>query len=301
MTAPMKFNLETSEPIGPESIGIDTPTPDKLAITPRNRRFPREKTLERYWMGGDPVATAWQNALSVTFPRGEAFFIEAVQAHRKGVPPKLEKEIRAFIKQEINHTREHLAFNRAAIEGGYDISNIEQRIDKLLSLANERPKILNLAAAMALEHFTAMMSHEFLKNPAHFKNATAETADLWLWHAAEEVEHKGVTYDTWLHATREWSRWKRWKIKTLLMLVVTRNFFANRVEDTLDLLAQDGLTGMKWKLRVFAYLLWKPGILRRIFPAWMAYSLPGFHPWKIDDRHLIEKYDSEFTDAVMPS
>jgi predicted metal-dependent hydrolase len=77
-----------------------------------------------------------------------------------------------------------------------------------------------------------------------------------------------VAYDTWLHATRDWSRWKRWKVKSLMMVVVTKNFLTHRVQDTLDLLAQDGLTGAKWKWRLAAYLLGKPGVLRRIFPAW---------------------------------
>ena len=74
---------------------------------------------------------------------------------------------------------------------------------------------------IALEHFTAMFAHEFLAHPEHFVGAETEQAELWRWHAVEEIEHKGVAYDTWLHATRDWSRWKRWKVKSLLMLVIT--------------------------------------------------------------------------------
>jgi hypothetical protein len=77
---------------------------------------------------------------------------------------------------------------------------------------------------IALEHFTAMFAHEFLEHPQHFVGADVEQAELWRWHAVEELEHKGVAYDTWLHATRGWSRWKRWKVKSLLMLVITRRF-----------------------------------------------------------------------------
>jgi predicted metal-dependent hydrolase len=223
-----------------------------------------------------------------------------VKAHRDGVPPKLEAEIRAFVKQEINHTREHIVFNRAASEAGYDIDKIDKRVEEMLALTKDRPVILNLAATMALEHYTAMMAHEFLANPQHFAGAEPETAAMWRWHAMEEIEHKGVAYDTWLHATRDWSRWKRWKVKSLMMLVITKNFLTHRVEDTLDLLAQDGLTGAKWKWRLAAYLLGKPGVLRRIFPAWISYFLPGFHPWQHDDRKLINKADSEFLDARQP-
>ena len=53
-------------------------TPQDLIITPRDRRFGRGMTQERWWMGGDPVATAFYNALSATFPKGEAYFVETI-------------------------------------------------------------------------------------------------------------------------------------------------------------------------------------------------------------------------------
>ena len=53
------------------------------------------------------------------------------------------------------------------------------------------------------------------------------------------------------------------------------------------------------KAKLAWYLVGTPGVLRKIFPAWVAYFLPGFHPWKHDDRALIAKAESEFPDAVM--
>jgi len=85
----------------------------------------------------------------------------------------------------------------------------------------------------------------------------------------------------------------------VMMLLVTFNFLRNRWNDTLELLAQDGLTGWKVKGKLAWYLVGTPGVLRKIFPAWVAYFLPGFHPWKHDDRALIAKAESEFPDAVM--
>ena len=261
----------------------------KPAIVPRDVRFGRDRAPRRWWLNDDPVATAWHNALSATFPRGEAFFVEAVKAHREGVLPQLAEEIRAFVTQEVNHSREHVAFNRAATEAGYDLTDIDRNVAEFIALTRERPVIVNLAATMALEHFTAMMAHEFLADPRYFAGADEEAAAMWRWHAVEEIEHKAVAYDTWLHATRHWSRWERWKLKALMMLLVTNNFLQHRVRDTLGLLAQDGLTGPRVVLRLFAYLIGKPGILRRIFPAWLGYFRPGFHPWRRDDRHLLER------------
>lgn len=271
------------EPVG----NIGNPAPADRAITVRDMRFGRKGKPPRWWLGGDPVATAWYNCLSGTFPRGEAYFIDSVKAHREGVPPRLAEEIRRFVVQEVNHTREHLAFNRIATDAGYDMAHIDRRVEEMLQSHADRPVILNLAATMALEHYTAMMAHEMLANPAHFAGADPEVANMWRWHAIEEIEHKGVAYDTWLHATRNWSRWKRWKVKSLLMLLVTKRFLFRRFGDTLYFLEQDGITGFRAKWRLLTFLAVRPGMLRRIFPAWAAYFLPGFHPWNADDRALI--------------
>jgi predicted metal-dependent hydrolase len=288
----------------PVSIDTDTrtsaPTPADLTLTVRDERFNRDTTPRRWW-AGDAFGTAWHNALSATFPRGEAFFIEAVKAHRDGADPKLAEEIRAFVKQEINHTREHIAFNRLAEDHGYDIKAIDKRVGEMLALTKDRPVIVNLAATMALEHYTAMMAQEFLANPQHFKDADPEVRAMWEWHAVEEIEHKGVAFDTWNHATRDWTPFRRWKLRSLMMLIVSFNFFRNRWTDTLELLAQDGITGWKAKWGLFKYLTVKPGVVRRIFPAWLSYFKPGFHPWDHDDRHLIGKYEGEFEAALMPA
>ena len=276
-------------------------TPSDLRITPRDRRFGRGDRTERWWNGGDPVATALYNALSATFPKGEAFFVESVKRFRDGANPKLAGEIRAFVSQEVAHSREHVAFNKRAHEAGYDLSGLEARVDWRLDLVRSKPPIASLAATMALEHFTAILAHELLRDPRHLGGADAESAALWRWHSVEEIEHKGVAFDTWNHATRGWTPWKRWKVRSLMMLIVTGRFFRNRWEDSMNLLAQDGITGWKARWGLFRYLAWSPGVVRRIFPAWLAYFKPGFHPWDHDDRDLIRKYEGDFAAALMPA
>ena len=286
-------------------VSIDTdlrqraPTPDDLTITVRDERFNRGTNPRRWW-AGEPFGTAWHNALSATFPRGEAFFIEAVKAHREGADAKLDAEIRAFVRQEINHTREHIAFNRLAEDAGYDIKAIDTRVAEMLALTKDRPAIANLAVTMALEHYTAMMAAEFLENPAHFADADAEVRDMWRWHAAEEIEHKGVAFDTWNHATRDWTPGKRWRVRSLVMVSVTARFFKNRWTDSLELLAQDGITGWKAKWGLFKYLT-VSGHRAPHFPRMAGLFQTGLSPWDHDDRELIKLYEGDFADALMPA
>ena len=268
------------------------PTPADLSITPRDRRFGRDAATPRLWHGGRVEATAIYNALSATFPIGEAYFVESVRAFREGTPPKLAEEIRGFTTQEAIHSREHDAFNKRAADSGYDLSKLEQRVSERLAITRDRPPVVNLAATMALEHFTAILAHQLLANPRHLAGAEAETADLWRWHAVEEIEHKGVAYDTWLWATRYWPRSKRWKLKARVMLLVTRNFLVDRTAGALELMRQDGVTGPKAWWLLMAYLWVRPAMFRKIAGAWLKFFLPGFHPWNEDDRHLLGAYAS---------
>jgi len=272
-------------------------TPTDLTITPRDRRFGRDRAAARHWLNGDPIATAFFNALSITFPRGEAYFIDSVRAFRDGVPDRLAGEIAAFIKQEVVHSREHLAFNRQVTDHGYDVSRLDADVTMILDLAKQRPPIASLAATIALEHFTAILAHELLREPRYLDGADPEVAALWCWHAIEEIEHKGVAHDTWVHATRDWSRFKRWWIKTAMMLIVTKHFLHHRARGMMDLLAQDGVTGRRAWAGLLHYALVRPGILRRVAGPWVRYFLPGFHPWQVDDRALIVVADSPYADA----
>src|SRR5215210_8419999 len=228
------------------------PTPADLTITPRDRRFAPAGDARRLWHGGRVEATAIYNALSATFPTGEAFFVDSVRAFRDGAAPKLAEEIKAFTTQEVIHSREHLAFNRRAADSGYDLSKLEAQVLKRLAVTKSKPPIVSLAATMALEHFTAILAHQLLRDPTHLEGADREAAALWRWHACEEIEHKGVAYDTWLHATRHWPRSKRWTVKARVMLFCARNFVIDRSLGTIELLRQDGITGV----RAWARMLW---------------------------------------------
>ena len=118
-------------------------TPAELKITPRDRRFGREAAAPRLWHGGRVEATAIYNALSTTFPKGEAFFVEGVRRFRDGASPALADEIRAFTTQEAIHSREHDAFNKRAAAAGYDLRALEAQVEKRLAVTKSRPPIVS--------------------------------------------------------------------------------------------------------------------------------------------------------------
>ena len=273
-------------------------TPADLTIRPRNIAFSTGDPAARWWLDGDPFATAFYNALSVTFPQGERFFMDSVRRYRSEVDGDLAEQVGAFITQEALHTREHVAFNRQVADHGYDVEVMEARTRRRLDFARTRPPILQLGATIALEHFTAILAHALLADPRHLAGASPSAAALWRWHASEEVEHKAVACDTFMVvAGRRHSAPRRWHMRVWTMVISTLLLFSVVSANMKDLLRQDGVTGWRaW--RGTMRLLWThPGLLRQILPAYLSYFRPGFHPWVHDDRALLKDAERELAET----
>jgi predicted metal-dependent hydrolase len=298
---PDSLDLERADTAHKPATAFASATPAEHELIVRDQRFCRGHTPARWWHSNDPVATAWYNSVSASLPRGEAFFIDTLKRFRDRLPPKLAAEVRSFVKQEINHTREHVSFNRLTQAHGYDVESIGEGIDVMLSLAKDAPIEVNLAITVALEHFAAEISHQLVSDPRYMAGADPEVADLWRWHNVEEIEHKGLVFDVWLHATREWTPWKRYSTRALVALKITRRYFGNRIRDAIGLMMQDGIGRRRAKWLLYRHLWLSPGMMRRMFFDWARILLPGFHPWDHDNRRLIAKYDSPYEAAVMPA
>ncbi|MBC7984539.1 MAG: metal-dependent hydrolase [Candidatus Obscuribacterales bacterium] len=280
-------------------------TPADLTITPRDMKFNRTGSPAsqntgnhtRWWHGNDPVKTAFLNALSVTFPQGESLFIEAVRRYRDVADPKLKEQISAFIKQETLHTREHVVFNRLIEQAGYDTTAMNAYTAKRMALARARPHIAQLAVTVALEHFTAILAHGLLANPKHLDGAPPDVARLWQYHAIEEIEHKGVAFDTYNTATKDWSGFKRWYVRCKVMAIMSYLFWRSNARHMADFFRQDGINTPRTWLRVLKFHFVEPGMLRAIFGEyWKFYSL-SFHPWNTDDRALIAAVEQELKET----
>jgi predicted metal-dependent hydrolase len=270
-----------------------TTTPDDLTIHPREIAFGREEGFPRWWHGNDPVPTAFYNALSVTFPLGERFFMDAVRYYKKQTPKALQAQITAFVSQEAMHSREHVFFNRQVTSHGYDITAMEARVKFRTTIARKLPHAMQLAATAALEHFTAIMAHAILSNPAHMEGVTEEARRMWRWHAMEEIEHKAVAFDTLIAAVKG-GPLGRWALRSWAMFVTTLLFTYTITRNVWEFFDQDGINTPRTWGRLLGYLWGKPGLLRAVAGSYLSYYRPGFHPWQEDDRALIAAMQAEY-------
>lgn len=261
--------------------------PIKPDIFSRSFRAVPSASRERHWVRQDPFATAFFNALSAVFPHGETFMIRSLAPWVDRVPEPLKSEVEAFIAQEAAHSREHVAMNKGLIDAGYDIAPLDRKIRAFVSFFQDASDTVKLSATMCIEHFTAIIAAEILKNPHHLEGVDDANRELWLWHAVEEVEHKGVAFDVWNYATRDWNPVRRYAWRSFFMLAVTTSFFINRTLGQIELLRQDGVGFWKSARCVLRSGFGKNGIGRNVLRPWASFFRPRFHPWDHDDRLLL--------------
>jgi hypothetical protein len=269
-------------------------TPDDVAVSPRDIRFDLESARNGHWLGGDPVGTAVFNALSLTFPDGERLFMDAVRHYRGSVSGKLAEDVRGFIAQEAIHSREHHALNQLIDRHRYPVAEIEAQIRERIAFARSRGPMAMLISTIALEHFTAMMAEMHHKHRDVFNDVAPGLERLWRWHAMEETEHKAVAFDVYMHVTREWSPFRRYLRRCMAMAIIGVMFPRNISRYAARLLEADGYTPEEALKAVKAYVWRRPGLFSRGWKSFFAWFRPGFHPWDIDTRALMDSWRADF-------
>src|ERR1700733_14159532 len=146
-------------------------TPANLSIRPRNLSFGNEILSRRSWLGGDPVATAFYNALSACFPSGERFFMDSVRQFRDRATDPLRGQIAAFLSQEAAHTREHIIFNSQIATYNPCIAAMQARAEARHKIARTRLPLQQLGETIALEHLTAILADALLSDSRHLAGA----------------------------------------------------------------------------------------------------------------------------------
>jgi uncharacterized protein len=269
-----------------------TPLPKGVEIKPRRMHFAYEKSAD-YWAADNAVFTRFMEALSMLFPEGERFFVESVRHYRDAiVDPTLEKQVVAFAAQEGMHAAEHHKYNLRA--AGPLTDRFEAIAGHLRHPFARRvlSPMNRLAITVALEHFTAIMADELLRNPAYSDLMDPEHAKIWLWHAVEETEHKAVAFDVYRAVGGGYVR------RAVVMQITTFLFAVASVRLLAGLLAKDGKRPAPGSFGKFLDLAFgSPGFFRKVFPSWLDYFRPGFHPWQRDNSDLIANWKAKYASS----
>ncbi|MBE7416559.1 MAG: metal-dependent hydrolase [Ideonella sp.] len=264
MNAPAAAAHTTAEPVVRRLlVDLDTPLP-------------------RHWCGGDAFRTAWFDALSMSFPFGEQFFIDAVRAGVATLEPApraaFEPAIKAFVGQEATHRRIHARYNEHLARRGL-VNRWEARSRRRLKKLDGVDLRIWVGATAATEHFTAILAEYLLSSPSALAGAEPRLATLWRWHASEETEHRSTAFDLY----RAMGGNERWRLR--LFRVVTRQFVLDALRQTLNNLWRDGSFWRRatW-VEGWRFLFGRSGLVRSLSQPWRRYLRADFHPSQQDGR-----------------
>src|SRR5258708_14597582 len=135
------------------------------AIPVRRLVFDFTRVASRHWFGGGAFLTHLANAMSLTFPEGERFFMDAVKHYADRIEsPALRQEVSRFLGQEALRSRAQEVYNDWLRTTGLRPEGIEERVKEGLDrVRQDRSHRYQLAMTCALEHFTAMMAELLLE------------------------------------------------------------------------------------------------------------------------------------------
>lgn len=266
-----------------------------IPIVPRRPRWDFADLKERWFFGGNGLKSAFIVALSGSFPPGEKEFIQSVRLFMDQVrDPKLVADVNEFTAQEGQHSLQHKRMNDAFDRLGYSATQVSEQFEEIeKEWAEERSDADRLAATVVMEHITAVMAHHALTRPEEFDPLPDSVRELLFWHAIEEIEHKSVAFDVYEECVGDRNRLRR---QLLLHMVL----FPMGIRDFQRMLLRELGHKATWKERaeMARYLLGPKGLVARVLPRYLALLKPGFHPWDLDDSHLVAEWKDRLGAAM---
>ena len=241
-----------------------------------------DKPFPARWNGGDAFRSAFFSALSMSFPVGEQYFMDSVRSGLKTLPEperqKFAKEVQGFVGQEATHRRIHALFNGHLEQLGFT-NDIERRALKRLKANAHRDVRIHVAATAATEHFTAIFADWMLHHPEALEGSEPRLKTLWLWHSAEESEHRNTAFDIYQAISGN----HVWRLR--IFRYITLVFLSDVLRQTIQNLWHDDSL-FKWSTwqSGFKLLMAKDGLFRGNYGLWRDYLAPDFHPSQHDAR-----------------
>ena len=244
--------------------------------------------LPKYWNDNSPFKTHFLNALSLTLPECEKFFIETVRHYAKEInDPTLTKEVKEFVKQESHHRHAHKHYNDWLEQQDLPVKKLQSATDRMWNYVRQKIDMRSrLALTICVEHITVVYASVFLQHPDILKQMHPQFEQIWRWHAVEELEHKAVAMDVW-YATENSNFYKN-----LAMFFVLPTYMWYVGKNTILFLHADK---QLWKLATWKDMLTflfnnQTGLLTKSFMSWLEFMKTDFHPNDQDHSQILMYY-----------
>ncbi len=275
-----------------------SPWREARPLTTRSFETQFRSSTPRHWCPNNPFLTHVLNTYTVLVPGNEGFYMRTL---RKALPqftdPRLKQQAIGFIMQEGQHGVGHRRCWTLLSEQGYRFAGFARGVDILAFGFVERAMPLKVRVSMVacIEHVNAYLGHEFLSQQI-LHDADPDMRALFEWHFAEEIEHKGVSFDVLKHMA------PGYLTRLAGVLLTLPLFYLLMTVGALRLMAQDRSLWRATTWRLARRHLWgEHHMVARTLRHIGRYLRPRFHPWQDDDRELAEEALRRAAPALKPA
>lgn len=238
----------------------------------RRPEFDLDAMGDVVWNPAAVEFVAAANAVSLLMPYVEPWFAASVRRAIPWLGPQAAETSRTFVRQELEHQRQHRRLNELLTVRFRGLRRPQRRMRAVYGwLARTRSLRFGLAFAAASETIAYSLARWTSDNLAGFMRGADDVAvDLFVWHLAEEVEHKSVAFDAW--EAVDGSRWRYVRAGALSLALLA---WFSLWSILLMLHAQGRLRspGTWWRLGRLVL-----GFTFEVVPTMFLSALPGHHP-----------------------
>lgn len=271
-------------------------TPDGRRSGPVTRRvrFDWSESFDPVWTRQPELALS-ANAVSLLMPYVEPYVVDAVADAIDGLDEPLASQAKVFVRQERQHHGQHRRFNDRVVAAFPGLTRIERLMAGTFGwLRRHTSDRFGLAFAAGFETVAFTAARWTAKRQQTlFAGADVQISSLFLWHLAEEVEHKAVAHD--VYEAKGGGRLRRLWAMTVSMLLLA--FFTVL-----------GTLAMLWSTRRIFHpmahlrmLVWSISFLFDLLPAMVIAAMRGHHPDRLVDPTFYELWLTEFDLGEQPA
>jgi predicted metal-dependent hydrolase len=236
-----------------------------------------------FWSHNREFAQRW-NAGSLVPAYLEPFLVKVLNESRPLLPASgpLKEDVDVFVRQEMEHCKLHIRFNRRFGEFGYDgVKPLENAFaadfDNWMKTKSLR---FRLAYCEGFEAMSAIsVSAIFEESDEFLEGADPQVVDLWKWHLAEEYEHRAVMHDVFhtLYGRNPLTCYF-WRIYGLVFAIAHIGKFANRASAVLLEKDREGLSAKDLALSLERERKAKSALTRPALPTLLKIISPFYKP-----------------------
>lgn len=213
------------------------------------------------------------NAVSLLMPHAEPYVVASVRAAVDGLQSTdtdLAAEAHAYAMQEAQHHGQHRLLNTRLVAAYPGLARVERMLRWTFARLRGRSNRFGLAFAAGFETIAFVAARWVDQHQSLLRDADPTATTLFLWHLAEEVEHKEVAFDVYEASGGGRLRYA-WATVTAALILASA-----AMAGTWTILAADGrLFSPRSHLRLVGWCL---SFIFTAVPIAVVSALPGHHP-----------------------